>query len=115
MVQRKNKNYKKANLALKEAVKELSIGYKPEKIILYGSLSQGKVTDSSDIDLVIIKKTPKDPWQRLKEADNYLSHRFPIDFLVYTPAEIKQRLKMEDPFVENFVNKGKVVYEKKAI
>ncbi|MFH1362522.1 MAG: nucleotidyltransferase domain-containing protein [bacterium] len=101
-----------AKKALKSIVEKLKNGYQPESIILFGSLAQERITDSSDIDLIVVKKTKKDPWSRLREADQYLDHKFPVDFLVYTPQEIKQRKKMGDPFVEDFLEKGKIVYEK---
>jgi predicted nucleotidyltransferase len=97
---------------LRTIIKRLETGYKPERIILFGSLAEGKITTSSDIDLLIIKKTNKDHWSRLQDADQYLDHNYPVDFLVYTPEEIKQRLKIGDIFVEDIVKKGKVIYEK---
>jgi len=102
----------KAKQALKLVVKDLKIGYKPEKIILFGSLIQNNISENSDIDLMIIKKTNKDPWTRQQEADRYISHGFPIDFLVYTPGEIKERLKSGDPFVKEILKNGKVLHEK---
>lgn len=41
--------------------------YKPEKIILFGSLATGKVHEWSDIDLAIIKETPLNYFERLLE------------------------------------------------
>ncbi|MGB9612625.1 MAG: nucleotidyltransferase domain-containing protein [Candidatus Margulisiibacteriota bacterium] len=97
---------------LKLIIQKLKTGYKPEKVILFGSLAHGKITNSSDIDLMIVKKTKKDPWTRLREADRFVDHNFPIDILVYTPKEIKQRIKMGDPFVKDIIEKGEIVYEK---
>jgi predicted nucleotidyltransferase len=101
-----------AKSELSSIIQKLKTGYKPEKIILFGSLARGRITDSSDIDLLIVKRTTKDPWARLRDADRYLDHNFPVDFLIYTPEEIKQRLKSGDPFVEDILEKGTVVYEK---
>ncbi|KAF0134202.1 MAG: DNA polymerase beta domain-containing protein region [Candidatus Saganbacteria bacterium] len=97
---------------IKYASARIIKNYKPEKVILFGSLAYGKATLSSDIDMVIIKKTHKNHWERLKEADRFISHDFPIDILVYTPKEISERLKIGDTFVENFINRGRVIYEK---
>jgi len=43
--------------------------YAPEKIILFGSLANGKIHSGSDIDLIIIKSTKQDPWERAKERE----------------------------------------------
>jgi predicted nucleotidyltransferase len=37
-----------------EIVKILKVKYKPEKIILFGSLADGRGDEASDIDLVIL-------------------------------------------------------------
>jgi len=86
--------------------------YKPEKIILFGSVAYGRLTKDSDLDLLIIKKTRKNPWERTLEADAYLDHDIAIDILVYTPQEIKKRLKMDDFFIREIMQKGKLIYAK---
>jgi len=108
----KNQYKKHAQKELKLVIHKLRAGYKPDKIILFGSMAKGNIKASSDIDLMIVKKTQKNPWARLKEADKYFDHNFPIDFLIYTPSEIEERLKINDPFVSNIFKNGKVLYEK---
>ncbi len=96
---------------LGKIVEVLKAKYKPEKIILFGSLARGEIKEWTDIDLVIIKQTNKDPWQRTKEVDKFIKHTLPVDLLIYTPREVKERLSMNDFFVKEFIEKGKVVYE----
>jgi len=86
--------------------------YNPEKIILFGSSVGGKLTKDSDLDLLIIKKTRKNPWKRTLEADAYLDHDIAIDILVYTPQEIKKRLKMDDFFIQEIMQRGRLIYAK---
>lgn len=43
-------------LEFKNILEQLKEKYKPQKIILFGSLAAGSITDSSDMDLFIIKK-----------------------------------------------------------
>lgn len=85
-------------------------GYGPEKIILFGSLASGKIREDSDIDLIVVKSTDKDPWDRSKEIDEIVDHNVPIDILVYTPKEIEERLLVNDCFVKEFSEQGKVMY-----
>lgn len=59
--------------------------FKAAKIILFGSLAEGKVNPYSDIDLVIIKDTRKRFLQRLKEVGLLCKARIGVDYLVYTP------------------------------
>lgn len=97
---------------IRRIVKSIVKNYKPEKIILFGSLARGDFRRARDMDLLVIKRTGKDPWQRLYEVDRYIEHKVPIDILVYTPREIRQRLRMNDFFVRDITRKGKVLYAK---
>ncbi len=83
--------------------------YNPEKIILFGSLANNKVSEWSDIDLVIIKKTEKTFFERSKEIILLLKPKIGIDFLVYTPEEFKD-IKNRMFFKEEVLKKGKVLY-----
>lgn len=87
--------------------------YKPEKIILFGSYAWGKPHKDSDLDFFIIKKTSDPMLKRMVDVDRlFLRRDFAMDFLVYTPEQIKRRKKMEDAFVINILNKGKLLYAK---
>lgn len=97
---------------LKKIIQNLKSNYDPEKIILFGSLTKGKLSRGSDIDLVIIKQTKDNPWKRAAQVDRFIEHAVPVDVLVYTPDEIEERLKMNDFFVKDILEKGKVLYER---
>jgi predicted nucleotidyltransferase len=111
--------------------------YDPERILLFGSLAAGKLTEGdrrkplypsgarilpekprgmnvwSDIDLVIIKETSKRFLDRTKEVLQLLNPRVGVDILVYTPAEFAQ-LSRERPFVrDEIAGKGKVLYDRR--
>lgn len=96
---------------LKDIVETIVQEYSPEKIILFGSLAKGDIHEGSDIDLIIIKSTTDDPWQRAKEVDKIIDHISPIDILIYTPQEIQERLSLNDYFVKEFCGEGKVLYD----
>jgi len=100
-------------IELKRIVDSIESNYQPEKIILFGSLAEGRATEGSDIDLIVIKDTDKDPWSRSEEVDRYIRHAVPVDVLVYTPREIEARLGINDFFVREFLEKGKVLYERR--
>lgn len=89
--------------------------YDPEKIILFGSRVEGKDSEGSDIDLVIVKETDKRPLDRRIEVETLLADRaVPIDLIVYTPDEIRRLYSMGSPFVEEIVEKGRLLYMRKA-
>jgi len=87
--------------------------YKPEKIILFGSLATGKMHEWSDIDLLIIKETDKRPLDRATEVYTLLGdYREPMDLIVYTPAEVELLLNEGSFFVAEILAEGKALYEK---
>jgi HEPN domain-containing protein/predicted nucleotidyltransferase len=89
--------------------------YDPEKIILFGSRAEGKGSEGSDIDLVIVKETDKRPLDRRIEVETLLADRaVPIDLIVYTPDEIRHLYSIGSPFVEEIVEKGRLLYMRKA-
>lgn len=92
--------------------KQIKEQYKPEKIILFGSFAWGKPTKDSDLDLLIIKQTNKNYFQRIPEVRSYL-HNFDqaFDILVMTPKEVSKRLRLRDFFVEEIIKKGKIIYD----
>ena len=92
--------------------KKISVSYNPEKIILFGSFAWGKPTKDSDVDLFIVKNTKQNRYARQLKVRRLIQGELPVDILVYTPKEIDERLKLEDFFINDILNKGKVIYEK---
>jgi len=93
-------------------VEQLVRLYNPVKIILFGSLAEGQIHESSDIDLFIIKNdVPETGVDRIRQLDRLIKYSLATDFIVYRPDELARRLKMGDPFVKTILDKGKVLYE----
>ena len=85
--------------------------YNPEKIILFGSAVRGEFSLDSDVDFLIIKKdTPLYGADRIRELSRLIERNVPVDFLIYRPEELDNRLKMGDPFLKNIVKEGKILY-----
>ena len=98
---------------LKEITDKIVKEYKPEKIILFGSWAWGKPQKWSDIDLFVVKNTQESSLKRIETLDKLFSRReFPMDFLVYTPQQIEKRLAIEDFFVKEIIENGKILYDK---
>lgn len=107
---------RKTRKEILEIVEKIKKGYAPEKIILFGSYAYGKPTSDSDVDLLIIKKTRARKlkrWVTLKRLAYNPNRGFPFSPLVYTPGELKKRLSLGDDFIEEILERGDVLYEKK--
>lgn len=101
------------NKQISEINKKIVEKYRPEKIILFGSHAWGKPTKDSDIDLFIIKKTTTPGMKRVEQLDKiFLRREVALDFLVYTPAQIKETLKSGDIFINKILSEGIVCYDK---
>jgi len=104
---------KKTPVKIKETIQHIVKNYQPEKVYLFGSYAWGKPNMSSDVDLMIIKKTNLSMGQRMTQADTLVSDSpYPFDILVYTPAEFKKRQNMGDFFINMILKKGALIYEK---
>lgn len=96
---------------LEIVLQRLKDDYKPEKVILFGSLVQGKVSEGSDIDLLVVKKTNKPYFDRAGEVLFLLDDvQVAVDPQVYTPGEYKRAIKENRSFLEEVRKTGKVVY-----
>lgn len=88
-------------------------GYKPLKVILFGSSISGEATEDSDIDLLIVKETSGrfiDRWVAVRELIADPERRIPVEPIVVTPSELQQRLAIGDQFFQEIVTRGKLLY-----
>lgn len=88
--------------------------YEPEKIIIFGSYVRDELDEYSDLDFVVIKSTEKRFLERLIEVGKLIDNELgKVDVFVYTPEEFERMVECENPFIENVLKEGKVIYEKK--
>src|SRR5574341_1329046 len=100
---------------LDEIVERLIAEYDPDRIILFGSRAADAGREGSDIDLLVVKDTAARAIERRVEVERLLSDRHvPLDILVYTPREIRDLYAAGDPFIEEVVETGRVLYIRKA-
>jgi predicted nucleotidyltransferase len=94
-------------------IEKIKMHYQPEKIIMFGSYAWGNPTKDSDVDLLIVKKTNQKHRQRMLTVRRIVSEEnglVGIDILVYTPEEIRERLKINDSFISKIFKKGEIIY-----
>lgn len=89
--------------------------YEPDRIILFGSRASGVASESSDIDLLILKDSPDRPIDRRIQVETLLADRsVALDIVVYTPREMQYLFSIGSPFVEEVIETGRVIYMRKA-
>lgn len=105
---------KKLQRSLSKITQKIIEGYQPEKIILFGSATSGKLSWGSDIDLLVIKATNKNYWERQKEILSFCEGWIPVDIFVLTPEEFNQAQKENRFFLtEEILPKGKLIYDRR--
>lgn len=101
--------------SLEVVVQRIRSRYDPDRIILFGSRASGSAAEDSDFDLLIVKDTDRGPLERRIEIEHLLSDRYiPLDLYVYTPGELRRLYSEGDPFIEEVVESGKVLYMRKS-
>jgi len=89
---------------------QLVAKYAPEKIILFGSAIREDV-EVNDVDLFIIKDdVPHLGAERIRQLYRLMDTDLPVDYIVYRPGEVAERLSLGDPFVVGVLREGKVLY-----
>ncbi len=90
---------------------ELAREFRPRKIVLFGSHASGRSTPGSDVDLLVILPYRGRPVDQVVKMRSRIHPPFPMDLLVKTPAEIRQRLALGCHFTREILSRGRAMYE----
>lgn len=100
---------------LKRIVEIIVREYRPQRMILFGSLAQGNVHEWSDIDLAIVKDTQRRFIARIGDIFRLVHPQLSLNVVVYTPKEVKEMVKSGHYFWrDEIAGKGKVLYDRAA-
>jgi len=96
-----------------EITNKIANSLSPESVILFGSYAYGKTTQNSDLDILVIMNTELNAASRNRLVSRLINPRpIPMDIIVKTPTEISILQKKVDPFINEVLNKGFVLYAK---
>jgi uncharacterized protein len=85
--------------------------FQPERIVLFGSYAYGQPTEDSDVDLLVILPFEEMPVQKAIAIRQQVRSPFLLDLMARTAEQIQQRLEMGDFFIQDIIEKGRVLYE----
>ena len=109
---RKRSGLSVSETVLQEITQKIASDFHPEQIILFGSYAYGNPDANSDVDLLVIMDTDARPAERSAQIMRTCRPRYvSMDILVRTPEEIAQRLEGFDPFLEDILRHGRVLYQ----
>lgn len=98
--------------AIAKLTREIVERFRPDRIILFGSHAYGEPNNDSDVDLLVVRPA-KNMVNQAAKIRLALDYDFPLDLIVRTPEYLQERLQMNDWFVREILNRGKVLYEKR--
>ena len=90
---------------------EIARKFKPAQIILFGSHARGEAKRDSDVDLLVVMPYRGHSVYKEIEIRLAIDRCFPVDVLVRSPAEIRRRIELEDWFIRDIMEEGRVLYE----
>jgi len=97
--------------AIHNVAGQIAEAFHPEKIVLFGSYAYGVPTEDSDVDMLVILPYEGKGAQKSVEIMRAVNPLIPVDLLVRTMEQVSERIKMNDFFLREIMEKGKVLYE----
>jgi len=85
--------------------------FRPQKIILFGSYAYGQPSPDSDVDLLVVIPFEGSSHEQAAKIRSRIDTPVAFDLLVRTPEQISERLAMDDFFMREITEQGKVLYE----
>ena len=85
--------------------------FHPEKVILFGSHAYGTPGPDSDVDILVIMPYEGHPAYKAAEISVRADARFPLDILVRTADQVRERVALNDFFMREITEKGLVLYD----
>jgi len=98
---------------VEEIAAEIVEKFNPVRIVLFGSHARGEAKDDSDIDLFVEMESDRRPPERAIEVNAVFGLRpWPLDVVVYTPAEVARLRKIRGTLLSVIEDEGEVLYER---
>lgn len=95
---------------IREWADKVGRAFRPEKIILFGSYAYGRPSEDSDIDLLVVMRHEGPAVKAASRIRLALPSDVPVDVIVRSPERLSERLAMNDFFMREIVEKGRVLY-----
>jgi predicted nucleotidyltransferase len=102
-----------ATVAIKDIQKfaaDVAREFLPEKVILFGSYATGNAGPESDVDLLVVMPGEVSGVRVAAEIINRLNPKLPVELIVRSSRQIRERLAHNDFFLRDIMATGKELY-----
>jgi len=97
---------------IKAFADQVAARFNPRRIILFGSHVSGNATSDSDVDILVVMDFKGRPHLKAFEIRKSIKRSFPLDLIVRRPDDVANRLRQGDFFLNDIIQKGKILYER---
>ena len=98
---------------LDEVTRKIVERFDPKRIVLFGSRARGEARSDSDLDLFVEMETDRRPPERAVEVASIFGLRtWPLDVVVYTPAEVERLRNVRGTLLSVIEAEGRLLYER---
>jgi len=97
--------------AIDDVVRQIVERFRPRRIILFGSYAYGEPHPGSDVDMLVVMDVPGKEAEQAVRICQAIDYHFGLDLIVRSPQTLAQRLALGDPFLQEVVSRGKVLYD----
>jgi predicted nucleotidyltransferase len=104
---------RKTNKIVKRFINLIVEKFNLKKIIIFGSFARGDYHKGSDLDLIIVGEFKERFIDRIGKIIELNDSDLEIDAMVYTEEKFQKMIKERRPFIEQVLEEGIVVYEKR--
>jgi predicted nucleotidyltransferase len=84
--------------------------FSPEKVILFGSYAVGSAREESDVDLLVVMPGEDSGARVAADIITRLKPTLPVELIVRSSRQIRDRVAMNDFFLREIVTTGKELY-----
>jgi len=105
---------RKFNKIVKRFINLIIKKFNLKKIIIFGSFARGDYHKGSDLDLIIVGEFKERFIDRIGKIIELNDSDLEIDVMVYTEKEFQKMIQERRPFIEQALEEGIVVHEKKG-
>ena len=95
---------------IQDFVANLAREFLPEKVILFGSYAAGNARAESDIDLLVVMPEEVSGVRVAADIITRLKPVLPVELVVRSSRQIRERLALNDFFLREIMTKGKELY-----
>jgi predicted nucleotidyltransferase len=97
--------------AIRQYSRRIEREFHPRRILLFGSYARGAPIEDSDVDLLVVMPFEGKPWKVAAEIRRRARPGFPLDLVMRTPQQVRERLSRGDTYLQTLMREGVVLHE----